>query len=159
MGTPGTGSDRCRFDLKNREGDRNTISIYVQVIVKKTWGNTCLKVKFHITGWDLFLAWDKEISYNKLELLVSLIFLGVLGQLCLWTFSNWKATYKLLPTRTIIHKDHYPLGLLSTWGLLQKTFTTEKKLVKSENFGKHEFTIHFTTGKKILIKITRVFLW
>ena len=30
--------------------------------------------------------------------------------------------------------------------ILRKTFTWEKTLVKSENFGKHEFTIDFTIG-------------
>ena len=33
------------------------------------------------------------------------------------------------------------------WGLLHKTLTGEKTLVKSENSGKHDFTIDFTIGK------------
>ena len=35
-------------------------------------------------------------------------------------------------------------------GLLHKTFTGEKALVKSENSGKHNLTIHFTIGKNRL---------
>ena len=36
--------------------------------------------------------------------------------------------------------------------LLYKTLTGEKNLVKSENFGKHNFTIDFTIGKKFWLK-------
>ena len=39
-----------------------------------------------------------------------------------------------------------------TRGPLHKTFTGEKTLVKSENSGKHEFTIDFTTGTKLRLK-------
>ena len=34
-------------------------------------------------------------------------------------------------------------------GPLHKTFTREKTPVKSENSGKHEFTIDFTIGRKL----------
>ena len=45
------------------------------------------------------------------------------------------------------------------WGLLHKTLTGEKTWVKSENSGKHNFTIDFIIGdKKPPVKITRVFL-
>ena len=37
-------------------------------------------------------------------------------------------------------------------GPLHKTFTGEKSLGKSENSGKHEFTIDFTIGRKLRLK-------
>ena len=38
------------------------------------------------------------------------------------------------------------MQILHTLGPLHKTFTGENTLVKSENFGKHNFTIDFTIG-------------
>ena len=35
---------------------------------------------------------------------------------------------------------------------LYTSFTAEKTLVKSENSGKHEFTIDFTIGRKLRLK-------
>ena len=37
-------------------------------------------------------------------------------------------------------------------GPLHKTFTGEKNLVKSDNSGKHEFTIDSTIGRKLRLK-------
>ena len=37
-------------------------------------------------------------------------------------------------------------------GPLHKTFTIEKTPVKSENSGKHEFTLDFTIGRKLWLK-------
>ena len=37
-------------------------------------------------------------------------------------------------------------------GPLHKTFIGDKTLVKSENSGKHEFTIDFTIGRKAGLK-------
>ena len=40
---------------------------------------------------------------------------------------------------------------------LHKTFTGEKTLVKSENSGKHEFTIDFNIGRKLRLKLPEFF--
>ena len=50
-----------------------------------------------------------------------------------------------------------PLLLLKFF-IWHKTFIGEKTRVTSENSGRHEFTIDFTIGRK-LVKITWVFLW
>ena len=52
---------------------------------------------------------------------------------------------------TLGNQDDY-FCLHHTRGPLHKTFTGEKTLVKSENSGKHEFTIDFTIGRKLRLK-------
>ena len=41
---------------------------------------------------------------------------------------------------------------MNSWGILHKTLTGEKTLVKSENSGKPYSTIDFTTGTKHRLK-------
>ena len=48
-----------------------------------------------------------------------------------------------------IHMQLWLVHLLQIRGLLHKTLTGEKTRVKSENSGKHEFTIDFTIGRKL----------